>query len=115
VALAVVTLLFLAGGLGQGLLISTLADTQQVAFQVGLLTTMLPTLLLSGFIFPISSMPEALQWLTCAVPARYFLAALRMILLKGAAFEVWGPQAAGLVVYAVLALGLGTARLVRSL
>lgn len=113
--LGVVTVLFLAGGLGQGLLISTVADSQQVAFQLGLITTMLPTLLLSGFIFPISSMPMALQWATRIIPARYFLVALRDIVLKGAGVEVWWTQAAALLVYALLALGLGTARMVRSL
>jgi ABC-2 type transport system permease protein len=113
--LAVVTVLFLAGGLGQGLFVSTVADSQQVAFQVGLLTTMLPTLLLSGFIFPISSMPTALQWVTRIIPARYFLVALREIVLKGAGVEVWWAQAAALVAYAAIALGLGTVRMVRSL
>ena len=113
--LGVVTVLFLAGGLGQGLFISTLADSQQVAFQLGLLTTMLPTLLLSGFIFPISSMPTALQWITHLIPARYFLVALRGIVLKGAGIDVWWPQAAALAAYAAIALGLGSLRMVRSL
>lgn len=113
--LGVVTVLFLAGGLGQGLFISTLADSQQVAFQLGLLSTMLPTLLLSGFIFPISSMPTALQWFTHVIPARYFLVALREIVLKGAGVEVWWTQAVALLAYAVIALGLGTLRMVRSL
>ena len=61
VVLLGVVSLFLVGALGFGLLISTLADTQQVAFQLALLTSFLPTLMLSGFIFPISSMPEFLQ------------------------------------------------------
>jgi ABC-2 type transport system permease protein len=113
--LAAVTVLFLAGGLGQGLFISTLAESQQVAFQLGLLSTMLPTLLLSGFIFPISSMPEALQWVTHLIPARYFLVALRAIVLKGAGVEVWWTQALALVAYAAVALGLGALRMVRSL
>jgi ABC-2 type transport system permease protein len=113
--LGVVTVLFLAGGLGQGLFISTLADSQQVAFQVGLLSTMLPTLLLSGFIFPISSMPPALQLITHIIPARYFLVALRAIVLKGAGIEVFWDQAAALVAYAVIALSLGALRMVRSL
>jgi ABC-2 type transport system permease protein len=82
--LAVVTVLYLAGGLGWGVLVSTIADTQQVAFQISLLSAMLPTMLLSGFIFPISSMPTVLQWITHIVPARYFLVALRAIVLKGA-------------------------------
>ena len=69
--------LFLVGALGLGLLISTLADTQQVAFQAALLASFLPTLMLSGFIFPIASMPARLQCITYVVPARYFLIALR--------------------------------------
>ncbi len=60
--------IFLVGALAFGVLISTLAETQQVAFQVALLTSYLPTLMLSGFIFPISSMPAVLQTITYAVP-----------------------------------------------
>ncbi len=113
--LAVVTVLFLLGGLGWGVLISTIADTQQVAFQIGLLTSMLPTLLLSGFVFPISSMPKALQIVTHIVPARYFLVALRGIVLKGTGPEVWWLQAVALMVFSLVVLGLATARTVRSL
>ncbi len=113
--LAVVTLLFLMGGLAWGVLISTLAETQQVAFQIGLLSSMLPTLLLSGFIFPISSMPKAIQLVTHIVPARYFLVALRAIVLKGAGPEVWWGQAVALLVFGVAVLALATARTVRSL
>jgi len=113
--LTVVTVLFVSGGLGWGMLISTFADSQQVAFQAGLLSSMLPTLLLSGFIFPISSMPVALQWITHLIPARYFLLALRSIILKGLGPEIWWPDLVALVVYGVLVLGLATARMVRSL
>jgi ABC-2 type transport system permease protein len=113
--LAVVTILFLAGGLGWGILISTLADTQQVAFQVGLLSSMLPTLLLSGFIFPISSMPKPLQIVTNIIPARHYLVALREIVLKGAGIDVWWPQALALVIFGLVVLALGTVRMVRSL
>jgi ABC-2 type transport system permease protein len=113
--LAVVTLLFLFGGLGWGVLISTLSDTQQVAFQLGLLSSMLPTLLLSGFIFPISSMPKAVQVITHVVPARYYIAALRGIILKGAGPEVWWSEVVGLVVFATAVLTLATVRTVRSL
>ncbi len=113
--LALVTLLFLFGGLGWGVLISTLSDTQQVAFQLGLLSTMLPTLLLSGFIFPISSMPKAVQLVTHIVPARYYLVALREIILKGAGPAVWWSQIVGLAVFAVAVLTLATVRTIRSL
>ncbi len=75
--------LFLAGALGMGLFISSVADSQQVAFQMALLSSFLPTMMLSGFIFPIASMPTALQVVTYIVPARYFLVALRGVLLKG--------------------------------
>ena len=87
--------LFLIGALATGLVISTVADTQQVAFQMALLISLLPTLILSGFIFPISSMPRALQLVTNVVPARYFLVALRGIVLKGASIaHLIGPLVA---------------------
>ena len=105
--------LFIAGALGTGLLISTVAETQQVAFQAALLTSFLPTLLLSGFIFPISSMPVALQYITTVVPAKYFLVALRGVVLKGLGLRaLWQPLGA-LVVYAIVVLGLSAARLAR--
>jgi len=113
--LAVVTLLFLAGGLGWGIFISTLAESQQVAFQLGLLSSMLPTLLLSGFIFPISSMPRALQIISSIVPARYFIAALRSIVLKGVGPDMWWQQAAALAIFGALVLLAATVRMVRSL
>lgn len=113
--LAAVTLLFLAGGLGWGTFISTIADNQQLAFQLSLLSSMLPTLLLSGFIFPISSMPRALQIVSTIVPARYYIAALRDIVLKGVGPEVWWPQALALAVYGSIVLLLATIRMVRSL
>jgi ABC-2 type transport system permease protein len=105
--------LFLVGALAFGLLISTVADTQQVAFQLALLTSYLPTLMLSGFIFPISSMPAALQAVTYAVPARYFLVALRAILLKGLGPEMFWQELVALAVFATVILGLASARLRR--
>lgn len=105
--------LFLVGALAFGLLISTLAETQQVAFQVALLTSYLPTLMLSGFIFPIASMPAFLQYVTHIVPARYFLVILRGILLKGVGPSVFWPELAALVVYALVVLTLASARLRR--
>jgi ABC-2 type transport system permease protein len=112
-ALAVALSLFLTGALGTGLLISTVAESQQVAFQIALLVSLLPTLLLSGFIFPISSMPYVLQVITHVVPARYFLIALRGIVLKGTALAPLLPQLAALMLYAVAMLGLASLRLAR--
>jgi ABC-2 type transport system permease protein len=105
--------LFLVGALAFGLLISTLADTQQVAFQVALLTSFLPTLMLSGFIFPISSMPWFLQQITYIVPARYFLVALRAIVLKGVGPAAFWEDVVALVVFAVVILSLASLRLRR--
>lgn len=113
-SLLVLTLsLFLVGALGLGLLISSVAETQQVAFQVALLASFLPTFMLSGFVFPISSMPGALQVVTYAVPARYFLTALRAIVLKGVGYDVVWPELAALLAFAALVLTLASARLRR--
>jgi len=112
VLLGVVSL-FLVGALAFGLLISSIADSQQVAFQLALLTSFLPTLMLSGFIFPISSMPAFLQAVTYVVPARYFLVALRGVVLKGVGPSVFWPDLVALVVFAVATLGLASVRMRR--
>lgn len=107
------TLLYLIGALGFGLLISTLANTQAWAFQVGITTSMLPALLLSGFIFPIAGMPRVLQWITYAVPARYYLVVLRGIILKGAGLAPFGKQMLFLGIYAIIVLTIASVRLSR--
>jgi ABC-2 type transport system permease protein len=112
VALLLLSLgLFLAGALGMGLLISAIAESQQVAFQMALLSSFLPTIMLSGFIYPISSMPRALQIVTYIVPARYFLVALRGILLKGVGIGAIVPQLVALTIFAVLVMMLAARRL----
>jgi len=112
-SLLVALSLFLIGALATGILISTVADSQQLAFQMALLISFLPTIMLSGFIFPINSMPQALQLITHLVPARYFLIALRGIVLKGTALGPLLPQLAALSVYAAAMLGLASLRLAR--
>ena len=62
---------------------STRADTQQVAMMMALFATLLPTLMLSGFIFPLDSMPVALQYISKIIPATYFLEIVRGVMLKG--------------------------------
>jgi ABC-2 type transport system permease protein len=111
IALLTAQSLFLVGALATGLLISTASRTQQVAFQMALLISFLPTIMLSGFIFPISSMPAALQAVTYLVPARYFLVALRGIVLKGTALGHLLPQLGALALYAAAMLGLSSLRL----
>jgi drug efflux transport system permease protein len=106
-------LLFLVGALGQGILISSVTRTQQVAFLLAFLTTMLPTFILSGFVFPIRNMPVVVQAITYFVPARYFLAALRAIILKGAGFGAIWDQFLFLLGFAALSLAMSAARLAR--
>ena len=103
--------LFLVGALGLGLLVSSVADTQQVAFQLAMLASFLPTFMLSGFIFPISSMPRFLQIVTYGIPARYFLIALRAIVLKGAGIDAYGTELLALLAFATVVLTLASIRL----
>ncbi len=105
-------ILFLTCALGQGVLISAVTRTQQVAFLIAVLTTMLPTFILSGFVFPIRNMPAVVQAVTYLVPARYFLAALRAIILKGVGLGAIWRQFLFLAGFAALALG-GSAALLR--
>ena len=112
-ALLLAMSLFLVGALGTGLLISTVAESQQVAFQMALLISLLPTIMLSGFIFPISGMPAFLQAVTYVVPARYFLVALRGIVLKGSALAHLTVPLLALTAYAVAMLALASLRLSR--
>jgi len=113
--LFLVSFLFLVGGLGLGMLISTIAESQQVAFMVAVIVTMLPTFVLSGFVFPIRNMPPIIQGVTFLVPARYFLVALRGIILKGVGIEAFWEQVVYLTVYAAVALGASSARMKRML
>jgi len=106
-------LLFLIGAQAQGLLISSIASSQQVAFQVALLSSFLPTFILSGFIFPLSSMPVVVQGISHIVPARYFLVVLRAIVLKGAGLAAVWEQLVWLAVFSTVALALASLRLRR--
>ncbi len=103
--------LFVIGALGQGLLISSITRTQQVAFLIAILTTMLPTFILSGFVFPVRNMPPVVQAITYLVPGRYFLAALRAIILKGAGLGAIWDQFLLLAAFATLSIGVSAVRL----
>lgn len=114
-ALCVLALLFLVGMLGQGLLISVLTRNQMVATQVATMSSMLPSMLLSGFVFPIGNMPTPLQWISRVVPARYFVAGLRGVLLRGNGLgELWS-EAALLGLFGVVMLTLSTLRFQRTI
>ncbi len=102
-------LLFLVCALGLGLLISTLARTQLAAVQAAFLV-MLPSVLLSGFMFPRAEMPLPIYVVTFAIPVTYFLEMLRGIVLRGADLVDLLPQVAGLTICTVVVLGLAITR-----
>lgn len=108
--LIVPTCLFLLASLGMGLLISTLVQSQQAAWMLSLLLTLLPAIILSGFIFPLESMPRAVQALSYLFPLRYFLVVLRSIILKGAGFAALLPQIQALALFAVVTLAVSAWR-----
>lgn len=108
--LFIATLLFVIAALSIGLLISTIADTQQVAFQIAALVSMLPTIILSGFMFPIRSMPWWLQVLSNVTPAKFYLVILRSIILKGAGIAAYWEQMVYLILYAAILLAISTLR-----
>ncbi len=97
-----VSALFLVCGLGIGLFISTVAKSQQLAFMLSIIFTLLPSFLLSGFIFPISSMPKIIQFITYLVPAKYFLIVIRGILLKGTGLPAFWSEVLALFLLATL-------------
>jgi ABC-2 type transport system permease protein len=83
-------LLFIAMALSLGILISTATASQQIAMMLSLVALMLPTILLSGFIFPIENMPRILQWLCALMPPKYFIIILKNIMLKGTGIQyIW--------------------------
>ena len=98
------TLVYLFAALGAGLLISVLSRTQQVAYMAALIATLLPTLLLTGFVFPISSMPKVLQAIVQLHPATHFMVIARGVSLKGAGLGVLWPRTAALCALAAALL-----------
>jgi drug efflux transport system permease protein len=106
--------LFLLTALALGLLISTVCTTQQQAFSTNFFV-LSPFFILSGFAFPISSMPQVLQWFTYLNPLRYFLVVIRGTLLKGVGFDVLWPQFGAMAVIALTLLTLSILRFRKTL
>jgi ABC-2 type transport system permease protein len=112
--LLALTGLFMITTLGIGLLISTVAKTQQEA----MLTTMftiLPSIFLSGFFFPLAAMPVWLQMLSYLIPLRYFLIIARGIVVKGVGLSALWPEVVALAVFAVVVMAAAAARFKKSL
>jgi ABC-2 type transport system permease protein len=114
-ALAVASLLFLMGMLAQGLFVSVVTKNQMVATQAATLSSMLPTLLLSGFVFPIANMPWALKAVAYVLPATHYVAALRAILLRGNGFSEVAVHLGALAAFTSVMVGVSTARFRRRL
>ncbi|MEN6415226.1 MAG: ABC transporter permease [Armatimonadota bacterium] len=98
--------LFLVAALGIGLLISCISKSQLTAMAIAVMATMLPTILLSGFVFPISGMPKVIQTITYVIPARYYLVIVRGIFLKGVGLDYLWPQMLFLLVSGVILVGM---------
>ncbi len=95
------SVLYIYCAMGMGLFISSMAKTQQVAMMAALVATILPSIMLSGFLFPIFSMPAPIRAITYIVPARYYLEIIRGILLKSSGFDL-------LIIQTLFLAGLGT-------
>lgn len=99
-------LLYLFTCIMLGIFVSTFSDSQQVAFTVATFVSLLPSLILSGFIFQIESMPPAVQLLTYITPATYFNVILRAIILRGVGIEAYWSELVSLLIFGTLLLGL---------
>jgi ABC-2 type transport system permease protein len=100
------SILYILLGLSLGILISTITKTQQNAMFISLFALMLPTILLSGFIFPIENMPKVLQWLSLFMPPRWFITIIKNIMLKGTGLMYVWKETLILIVMTSLFLGL---------
>jgi ABC-2 type transport system permease protein len=101
---------YLLTTLGIGLFVSTISATQQQAMMTATFFFLIPMVFLSGFVFPIENMPVAIQWLTYAIPLRYFLVIVRGIFLKGVGLETFWPEALALTAWGVTILALAIVR-----
>lgn len=115
VLLGFATLLYLTGAMALGLVLSVVLKSQQVALQISLVATMLPSLLLSGFLFPIANMARPLQVLSLIIPARYYVVITRGLFLKGTGIAVLWPQLVAMAVFAAMMLLIASSRFRRSL
>jgi ABC-2 type transport system permease protein len=97
--------IFMVGTLAQGILISTLTRQQLLASQVAMISTFLPAFLLSGFAFAIGNMPVVVQGITYIIPARYFVALVKGIFLRGVGVAILWPEILFLVVFAIVVAG----------
>lgn len=101
-----VSLLYLTLALALGLLISTMAKSQIAAFLISAMVMMMPMIMLSGMLFPIENMPAVLQWLSCVVPARWYISAVRKMMIEGLPFAAVLHEFAVLCTMTVVLIGV---------
>ncbi|HLP47188.1 MAG TPA: ABC transporter permease [Candidatus Kapabacteria bacterium] len=106
-------LLYIITSLSLGILISTIAPSQKIAMFVTLLITLLPSIMLSGFIFPRETLPPVLRGITYIVPATYFLRIIRGVVVKGAELKHFISEGAALVVFTVVLLTIASLKFAR--
>ena len=97
-----VSLLFLLGMLGIGITVSVVTKVQLLAVQFAMMASMLPSMMLSGFLFPVENMPLLLRIISVIVPARFYLNVLRGLMLKGNGIQVFGSSLLSLAAFAVV-------------
>jgi ABC-2 type transport system permease protein len=106
VLLLLFSVIYIILSLSLGVLISSLVNTQQVAMLISLAGLLLPTILLSGFIFPIENMPWPLQWIANLIPAKWFIIMLRGVMLKPVGLETLWPQTLILLAMILFFIGM---------
>jgi ABC-2 type transport system permease protein len=104
-------LMIILGGLGQGLLISTVTDSQQVAFMISVFSSLLPSFLLSGFVFPVATMPIVLRIISNLAVNKFFLVVVRGVMLKGVGFTAVWEQFLYMCAFALVMLGVSAKRM----
>jgi ABC-2 type transport system permease protein len=109
--LAGASCVFLFGALCWGIMISAVARTQLLAYQMGVTSSFLPAFMLSGFVYPIDNMPKAIQVITYIFPARYFVTILRGIFLKGTGIANLGWEISLLIAYAAMVFALASRKM----
>jgi ABC-2 type transport system permease protein len=108
--LTALSLLYLTSSLGIGVFVSTIADTMQSAMLAAIFISLLPSVLLSGFVFPIENMPVVIQLITYLFPGRYFVTAIRGVYLKGVGLSVLWPEALMLLCFSTAIVWLSASR-----
>lgn len=106
--LFITTLIFISASTSIGILVSVIAESQQFAFSLATFISLLPSVILSGFIFPINSMPIGIQIITNVTPAKFFIEILRAIVLRGVGLPAFWEQVIYLLIFTVVLISIAT-------